>query len=80
MDEKKAVPKDRFGNLPLTFCFLFRLLVLFRLLGLFFVVIVLANQMQVDLQTAMELTLEKYRVRDADRWERKESPTEQPER
>ena len=51
-----------------------------ELADILFVVIVLANQMQVDLQTAMELTLEKYRVRDADRWERKESPTEQPER
>ena len=35
-------------------------------------VVVLANQMEVDLQTAFERTLEKYRVRDADRWERRE--------
>lgn len=36
-----------------------------------FVIIVLANQHGVDLQSAAERTLEKYRVRDADRWERK---------
>src|SRR5690606_8034069 len=36
-----------------------------------FVVIVLANLLGIDLQAAMEGTLEKYRVRDADRWERK---------
>jgi len=34
------------------------------------VVVVLANQLGIDLQEAMERTLEKYRVRDADRWER----------
>jgi NTP pyrophosphatase (non-canonical NTP hydrolase) len=44
-----------------------------ELADILFVVIVLANQMQVDLQTAMERTLEKYRVRDADRWERKQA-------
>lgn len=36
-----------------------------------FVVVVLANQMQIDLGEAMERTLTKYRVRDADRWRRK---------
>ena len=36
-----------------------------------FVVVVLANQLGVDLQEAMERTLSKYRVRDADRWEKK---------
>jgi NTP pyrophosphatase (non-canonical NTP hydrolase) len=41
-----------------------------ELADILFVVIVLANQMEVDLQTAMEDTLEKYRVRDAERWER----------
>lgn len=41
-----------------------------ELADILFVVIVLANQLDVDLQTAMERTLEKYRVRDADRWER----------
>lgn len=37
-----------------------------------FVVIVLANQLGIDLEEAVERTLAKYRVRDADRWERKE--------
>lgn len=41
-----------------------------ELADILFVVVVLANQLDVDLQTAMERTLEKYRVRDADRWER----------
>ena len=36
-----------------------------------FVVVVLANQLGIDLQDAMERTLTKYRVRDAERWERK---------
>lgn len=36
-----------------------------------FVVIVLANQHGIDLQSAVAQTLEKYRVRDADRWARK---------
>ena len=42
------------------------------LADILFVVVVLANQLDVDLQTAMERTLEKYRVRDAGRWERHE--------
>lgn len=37
-----------------------------------FVVIVLANQLGIDLQQAMEQTLRKYEVRDAERWERKD--------
>jgi NTP pyrophosphatase (non-canonical NTP hydrolase) len=40
-----------------------------------FVLVVLANQMEIDLDEAVRRTLEKYRVRDAGRWERK-SPTE----
>ena len=36
-----------------------------------FVVIVLANQLEIDLATAFSRTLEKYQVRDADRWLRK---------
>ncbi len=36
-----------------------------------FVLVVLANQLGIDLETALEGTLNKYRVRDADRWERK---------
>lgn len=35
-----------------------------------FVLVVLSNQMGIDLQESLERTLEKYRVRDADRWER----------
>ncbi len=41
-----------------------------ELADILFVVIVLANQLEIDLQEAMDRTLEKYRVRDADRWER----------
>ena len=36
-----------------------------------FVVVVLANQLGIDLDEAARRTLSKYRVRDADRWERK---------
>ena len=43
-----------------------------ELADILFVVVVLSNQLGVDLQDAMERTLAKYRVRDADRWERKE--------
>jgi NTP pyrophosphatase (non-canonical NTP hydrolase) len=42
-----------------------------ELADIVFVCVVLANQMGVDLQDAIERTLAKYRVRDADRWERK---------
>ena len=43
-----------------------------ELADILFVVVVLANQLDVDLREAMERTLTKYRVRDADRWERKD--------
>jgi NTP pyrophosphatase (non-canonical NTP hydrolase) len=43
-----------------------------ELADILFVLVVLANQMEIDLQAAVEQTLEKYRVRDAARWERKE--------
>ena len=43
-----------------------------ELADILFVVIVLANQLEVDLPAAVERTLAKYRIRDADRWERKE--------
>ena len=43
-----------------------------ELADILFVVVVLANQLEVDLPAAVERTLAKYRVRDADRWERKE--------
>jgi NTP pyrophosphatase (non-canonical NTP hydrolase) len=36
-----------------------------------FVVVVLANQHGIDLTEAARRTLEKYEVRDADRWERR---------
>src|SRR5690554_3219433 len=42
-----------------------------ELADILFVLVVLANQMEIDLQDAVERTLEKYRVRDADRWERR---------
>ena len=43
-----------------------------ELADILFVVVVLANQLEVDLQGAVERTMEKYRVRDAERWERLE--------
>jgi NTP pyrophosphatase (non-canonical NTP hydrolase) len=43
-----------------------------ELADVLFVVVVLANQLEVDLPAAVERTLAKYRIRDADRWERKE--------
>jgi NTP pyrophosphatase (non-canonical NTP hydrolase) len=36
-----------------------------------FVTIVLANQLGLDLTTALQRTLDKYQVRDSARWERK---------
>ncbi len=36
-----------------------------------FVLVVLANQLGIDLEDALDRTLTKYRVRDAERWERK---------
>ena len=48
-----------------------------ELADVLFVLVVLANQLGVDLQEAMERTMDKYRVRDADRWERI-SPGEEP--
>ncbi len=41
-----------------------------ELADILFVVVVLANQMDIDLEDAVSRTLAKYRVRDADRWER----------
>lgn len=43
-----------------------------ELADILFVIVVLANQLDIDLQDAAERTMEKYRVRDAERWERKE--------
>ena len=42
-----------------------------ELADILFVLIVLANQHSIDLEEAFGRTLEKYRVRDADRWERR---------
>ncbi|HET6231247.1 MAG TPA: nucleotide pyrophosphohydrolase [Longimicrobiaceae bacterium] len=42
-----------------------------ELADVLFVVIVLANQMEIDLEEAVRRTLTKYEVRDAERWERK---------
>lgn len=41
-----------------------------ELADILFVVVVLANQLEIDLDQAVAKTLTKYRVRDADRWER----------
>lgn len=43
-----------------------------ELADVLFVIVVLANQHGIDLGDAIRKTLEKYEVRDADRWERKE--------
>lgn len=37
-----------------------------------FVLVVLSNQLGIDLQEALERTISKYQVRDAERWERKD--------
>jgi NTP pyrophosphatase (non-canonical NTP hydrolase) len=38
-----------------------------------FVILVLANEQKIDLGEALERVLEKYRVRDSDRWVRKQT-------
>lgn len=43
-----------------------------ELADVLFVLLVLANEQGVDLQDALERTLEKYRQRDSERWVRKE--------
>ena len=43
-----------------------------ELADVLFVVVVLANQLEIDLDLALSRTLEKYQIRDADRWERKD--------
>jgi NTP pyrophosphatase (non-canonical NTP hydrolase) len=43
-----------------------------ELADILFVLVVLANQMEIDLDAAVAKTIEKYRVRDESRWERKE--------
>lgn len=39
-----------------------------ELADVLFVLLVMANEQGIDLEEALERTLEKYRVRDADRW------------
>ena len=43
-----------------------------ELADVLFVLLVIANEQEVDLGQALERTLEKYRARDSDRWVRKE--------
>ena len=47
-----------------------------ELADILFVLVVIANEQKIDLDEALERTLEKYRTRDSDRWTRKESATE----
>lgn len=42
-----------------------------ELADILFVLIAIANEQNIDLNAAFEQTLEKYRVRDSDRWERR---------
>ena len=39
-----------------------------------FVLLVIANEQEIDLDQAFDRVLEKYRARDSDRWARKEEP------
>ena len=43
-----------------------------ELADVLFVILVLANEQGIDLDVALERVLEKYRVRDSDRWVRKQ--------
>jgi NTP pyrophosphatase (non-canonical NTP hydrolase) len=45
-----------------------------ELADILFVLLVMANQQGIDLSRALEEVLEKYRLRDSDRWVRKEKP------
>lgn len=56
---KTKKPEEPEGNVAL------------ELADILFVIVVLANQLDIDLQEAMEQTMDKYRIRDADRWERR---------
>jgi NTP pyrophosphatase (non-canonical NTP hydrolase) len=44
-----------------------------ELADVLFVILVLANEQGIDLDVALERVLEKYRVRDSDRWVRKQT-------
>lgn len=45
-----------------------------ELADILFVLLVMANQQKIDLSDALEEVLEKYRLRDSERWVRKENP------
>jgi NTP pyrophosphatase (non-canonical NTP hydrolase) len=45
-----------------------------ELADVLFVLLVMANQQEIDLDQALERVLEKYRHRDSHRWVRKENP------
>lgn len=45
-----------------------------ELADILFVLLVMANQQKIDLGEALEEVLEKYRLRDSQRWVRKENP------
>jgi NTP pyrophosphatase (non-canonical NTP hydrolase) len=44
-----------------------------ELADILFVLLVMANEQKIDLSEALERVLEKYRLRDSDRWTRKEN-------
>jgi NTP pyrophosphatase (non-canonical NTP hydrolase) len=44
-----------------------------ELADILFVLLAIANEQGIDLDDALERTLEKYRLRDSDRWTRKEA-------
>lgn len=45
-----------------------------ELADVLFVLLVMANQQEIDLEEALEGVLKKYRLRDGDRWTRKGNP------
>ena len=45
-----------------------------ELADILFVVLVIANEQKIDMGRALEQVLEKYRVRDSDRWEPRRGP------
>jgi NTP pyrophosphatase (non-canonical NTP hydrolase) len=47
-----------------------------ELADILFVLIAIANEQKIDLETAFQRVLEKYDVRDADRWARKDAGEE----
>lgn len=47
-----------------------------ELADILFVLLVIANEQKIDLDEALERTLEKYRLRDSERWTRKSSDPE----